>query len=826
MADHEDAKIASDTVFDASWSDGDNAAFLPNNIPLKRVARAWERKPHSPHGARPGVRKVWRRVRMPVFNASASYAETDLGRSLGASVPDHHVTIESPKKAVKKLCLKTPYGQDWRTTEWDPRGVHMRKQAIRPPIVLRSGARIDPNIDDDVNPEQNDDEEQESELESTADENPENEWEDVESEAEAETEDYEEYIEEHEDLTSEVGSDEALADENETQDANQDTQGIVNREQAVSGTNETEPGKRDQKARSREPSQSDTISIEQIDSPLSDVETISPVKKSTATRPSERSPAKQLLDIPALSVPSPLNRPTSAPPKETSSNENKYRPRISDDTAILHAFLSRAAASKKPIAKRESLTNRRDSGMVRQALSSPAKPEVLAELDTNSPSPHKAARLEPGEQLEAASIEKPAPMEKSASPLKKEEPAEDNKPKRRSGRSRARPALLLDQITTEAPTKGPNKITIRGPTEQVSLKKNEVQELATQTRSNTRKNKGQSVMPLVRLNALADEALSQADDKQETATSEPSRGGKNVKWDETLTYFSKSPDEPAEVEPEALQAADISPALPIEDPPLSPTKARSKRNKAASPKNVAAEPSPAPEEPSATETPASRPAHSKRRSRIATPAKGLLGKSSLLPEDVTAPTPSETEPTKPAPSSQPPTTGPAKKARSLPTPKRSAVNVINALKQCKDDASAPAPKQPTLLQRPPIQSPRKPQPAPAPASNANASAIPSLTTFAPKMSNEIPKLSFEDAVAAQGSGKKGRGVGIAAGNGEEEGGERLGLASPAKRRRGVVGRNAGAVAAARGQVKEGRREEEREVPGLGSPAKKRTRSAV
>lgn len=717
-------------------------------------------------------------------------------------------------------------------TRFRPLTGNLGKQAIRPPIVLRSGARIDPNIDDDVNPEQNDDEEQESELESTADENPESEWEDVESEAEAETEDYEEYSEEQEDLTSEVGSDEAFADEDETQDANQDTQGIVNEEQAVSGSNETEPGKRDQKALSREPSQRDTISTEQIDSPLSDVETISPVKKSTATRPSKRSPAKELLDIPALSVPSPLNRPTSAPPEDTSSNENRYRPRISDDTAILHAFLSRAAASKKPIAKRESLTNRRDSGMVRQALSSPAKPEVLAELDTNSPSPHKAARLEPGEKLEAASIEKSAPMEKSASPPKKEEPPEDNKPKRRSGRSRARPALLLDQITTEAPTKGPNKITIRGPTEQVSLKKNEVQELATQTRSNTRKNKGQSVMPVVRLNALADEALSQADDKQETATSQPSRGGKNVKWDETLTYFSKSPDEPAEVEPEALQAPAISPALPIEDPPLSPTKARSKRNKAASPKNAAAEPSPAPEEPSATTTPASKPAPSKRRSRIATPAKGLLGKSSLLPEDVTAPTPSETEPTKPTPSSQPPMTGPVKKARSLPTPKRSAVNVINALKQCKDDnpASAPAPasapKQPTLLQRPPIQSPRKPQPAPAPASNANASAIPSLTTFAPKMSSEIPKLSFEDAVAAQGSGKKGRGVGIAAGNGEEEGAERLGLASPAKRRRGVVGRNTGAVATARGQVKEGRREEEREVPGLGSPAKKRTRSAV
>ena len=69
------------------------------------------------------------------------------------------------------------------------------------------------------------------------------------------------------------------------------------------------------------------------------------------------------------------------------------RPRVSDDTALLQAFLNRAAEGKNSrrisATKRESITNRRDSDAVRQALASPAKAEVLADLDPNSPSPRK-----------------------------------------------------------------------------------------------------------------------------------------------------------------------------------------------------------------------------------------------------------------------------------------------------------------------------------------------------------------------------------------------------------------------------------------------------
>ena len=84
---------------------------------------------------------------------------------------------------------------------------------------------------------------------------------------------------------------------------------------------------------------------------------------------------------------------TANPSKNNDSNtqEARIRPRISDDTAILHAFLNRAAANRKQpsVSKRESLENQKDSNVVRQALASPAKAEVLAELDPNSPSPHK-----------------------------------------------------------------------------------------------------------------------------------------------------------------------------------------------------------------------------------------------------------------------------------------------------------------------------------------------------------------------------------------------------------------------------------------------------
>ncbi|KAK3066626.1 hypothetical protein LTR53_016949, partial [Teratosphaeriaceae sp. CCFEE 6253] len=91
-------------------------------------------------------------------------------------------------------------------------------------------------------------------------------------------------------------------------------------------------------------------------------------------------------------TPSPFQRAASAPPEEPQISPRKtIKPRISDDTALLQAFLNRAAESKSSrrlsATEKESLCNRRDSDTIRQALASPARPDVLMEMDPNSPAP-------------------------------------------------------------------------------------------------------------------------------------------------------------------------------------------------------------------------------------------------------------------------------------------------------------------------------------------------------------------------------------------------------------------------------------------------------
>ena len=93
-----------------------------------------------------------------------------------------------------------------------------------------------------------------------------------------------------------------------------------------------------------------------------------------------------------LSPSSPVERAASAPPEEPQMSPQKpAKPRVSDDTALLQAFLNRAAESKSSrkvsATKRESISNRRDSDTIRQALASPAKADVLGDLDPNSPIP-------------------------------------------------------------------------------------------------------------------------------------------------------------------------------------------------------------------------------------------------------------------------------------------------------------------------------------------------------------------------------------------------------------------------------------------------------
>ncbi|GAM87790.1 hypothetical protein ANO11243_058180 [Dothideomycetidae sp. 11243] len=779
------------------WSASDIAGLLPTNLPTKRIARAWERQPHCPFATGNGSRKVWRRVRMPKFGGGGGGGAMTSDRGFARPTRqelDQPVKARglSPKKAVKKLCVQNTFGREWRMTEFErPRGDHTRKSiadlvywdgaddcagklASRPPIVLRSGTVLDPDFEGDEPIKHNDagsaddDEEDEdyeegehggadllkayprSEPSTSVVENnniTDDEWEDVESEEDVDMETIEETSRDPSESLDEQDEDEEsrlteVADDNAATLDEQSTTTI---------------------AQASAPS-----TTEAVDSPFSEQERTSPAKSSAKNS--------------SLEVPSIVTRASSAPARETISKEERSRPRLSDDTAILHAFLSRAAANKKPaMARRESLTNRRDSGMIRQALASPAKPEVLAERDTNSPLPQKAMRSDSGEDS-ADSCEK---AEKAESPSKADS-EEEHRPTRRSSRSRAKPSLLLDQMTVPAKTV-PNKITIRGTMDAVPLKRSEVQGLAAQTRSNTRKNKGQSVMPLLRLSKLVGEVVA-SESQAEDAGSESSGNGKNVRWDETLEYFSKAPGETGDAEKVALGTS----AAQETDTPSSPDKGRSSRRTRVKIDTPTATPTvqqqqqdqPQPESSTAPSAPPKAtplPAPSKRRSRIATPAKGLLSRSALLPDGLASDDPEPPKPSAPAAAKKPAPT------RAIPTPKRVPQQQQHSVTKPPARPSSPAKK-----------------PAPGPPANP---------VFAPRLDPARPlqSLSFEDALVRD-AGKKSSVM--KSGNDD---GPVPGLSSPAKRpRRGfVIGVNGS------GAIKAREREREDVVPGLMSPAKKR-----
>ncbi|EME45717.1 hypothetical protein DOTSEDRAFT_52923 [Dothistroma septosporum NZE10] len=236
-----------------------------------------------------------------------------------------------------------------------------------------------------------------------------------------------------------------------------------------------------------------------------------------------------------------ITRSSSAPPEEPQmSPEKPKQPRISDDTALLQAFLKRATESKTDLnmsatARRESFENRRNSDSVRRALASPAAHvapvEVLVDRDPNSPAPLKQNI--------------PAEAEDQKIPSQQEDeiefdPLSPKRTSRRSGRSKKSSQQAIP-TTTYA---GPNKITVRGSQEPIVLKKTEAQELAYLTRTNTRKNKGASVLPPFKLTRMAkDGALDDllVADPVTMDVDQPQRKG--VKWAESLVAFYEDGNE-------------------------------------------------------------------------------------------------------------------------------------------------------------------------------------------------------------------------------------------------------------------------------------------
>lgn len=479
--------------------------------------------------------------------------------------------------------------------------------------------------------------------------------------------------------------------------------------------------------------------------------------------------------------PTPMPQParsSSAPPEEPQMSPRRPKqPRISDDTALLQAFLNRAAESKTSkesttTAKRESIENRRDSTSVRQALASPGPAktivgDVLADLDPNSPSPRK--------QSLAASLANAAEDNgKPTADQDEDELALNATPtkrtsSRKSGRVKKKAQVLPASTYNASTSGGPNRISIRSADSVVVLKKSEAQEIAQVTRNNTRKNKSGAVLPPMRLTRLAAEKLARADeigppDEDEMEVDVPAKptGRRAVKWAETLESFHEGANEPemSMLSDELNVPAEESNVPPAKDTPSKPAKLRRLRTPrpTASSSGATKTEAEAATVPAAAET-AKPPRPTKRSSRIATPAKLPGAAKSLLPDGLT----DSEEPAAPAPAPAP---APASASRKAPvTRKKIPSSKLPA--PAATSISSAAGKENSLIASPPKKRPTARSTAPS------ASAV--------------PKLDFSAAgeVGLKASpAKKPRAQVLFGDNGDVsiKRDEPLGLGSPAKKR--------------------------------------------
>ena len=224
-------------------------------------------------------------------------------------------------------------------------------------------------------------------------------------------------------------------------------------------------------------------------------------------------------------------------PEVTITEETTTIPvQFNDDEGMLRDFLSRTNASKAArIAKRSSLSHKRDSDVIKMALASPRR--ALETLDTNSPSPRKT------QEAEALSRNMSSPTENTLTlqditgdvdELSRADPTPC-----RSGRG-IRPKKDEDHSAANIP----QTISIRRPevAERITVKKSEAQEMAILTRTNTRRNKGGSTAVKHKLKTLKDQ------EPEEMAEREIPEGAKTVTWSTDLVtaYFDAEGAKPEE----------------------------------------------------------------------------------------------------------------------------------------------------------------------------------------------------------------------------------------------------------------------------------------
>ncbi|KAK5706266.1 hypothetical protein LTR97_001253 [Elasticomyces elasticus] len=381
-------------------------------------------------------------------------------------------------------------------------------------------------------------------------------------------------------------------------------------------------------------------------------------------------------------------RASSALPEEPQIQPRNRieKPRISDDTAFLHAFLKQAEEKKGrgltetesgsgrrlSVTEKESVSNRRDSDTVRQALASSPQdtglPEVLRERDGGSPSPRK---------LLEALVDAPVTGQDVSDAAKDilEDAAElaEGSRMRRSGRGKRKPQVYSSSSVSGS---GPAKISIRGLSGSGDVVKRDG--VPVLTRSNTKKNKGGAVLPKARLVKLALETVAEASggDAAPPATSgdremddvdavdkvgKKNRKGMSLHWAEELVSFYQGGEREVEIgdEEEVEEArmpwergADFDPTVevpvPASETPSKPKGGKVRRLKApartagtaAKVKVGAAKFEDSVAEASVAAAPLETDAKSKvavakpRRSRIATPAAKGVVKGDLLPADL------------------------------------------------------------------------------------------------------------------------------------------------------------------------------------------------
>ncbi|MCJ1312192.1 hypothetical protein MMC25_005866 [Agyrium rufum] len=234
--------------------------------------------------------------------------------------------------------------------------------------------------------------------------------------------------------------------------------------------------------------------------------------------------------LPADEVNDVLKTDQSSPTRVRRSN------RFSDDASILKDFLSRAQA------------RRAASKICSETIRSPMKSsprrtsprKALETLDANTSSPSKALNGVVGIFTREDSVDEIAQAMESKVETATAEVGMDGDQLQSSRRS-SRRKVLDTPAKSESATK-PNRVAIRriDGTGNVILVKSEAQELATATRANTRRNRGQSKMPKLMLPILiTDDHANAPLPSKPTAKVMRKHDGKIVSWDETLVYFQR-----------------------------------------------------------------------------------------------------------------------------------------------------------------------------------------------------------------------------------------------------------------------------------------------